>query len=262
MMEYTGKTVFITGGASGMGLFAGKNYASLGACVVLADIDPEALARAQASLSEYGDRVATRVCDVTDYASVVQARDFTVNKYGSADILICTAGGAETRIKGVGGNFWDIPIDVYDFGIDLNLKGAFYCVHAFMKQMVAQNGGVIITLGSVSGIEPSPGALGYSVSKAGIIGGLTPSAARAGAEHNVRVCCVTPGPVLTRRAMNNMSTLMKRAADPQELVDMFLYLTSDKASFITGQNFIVDGGRLLMDNKEQYQNRPLEDEKQ
>ena len=91
-------------------------------------------------------------------------------------------------------------------------------------------------------------------------GGLTPTIAAIGAEHGIRCCCVSPGPVLTRKAMNGMSTLLKRAADPQEIVDLILYLTGEKASFITGQNFVIDGGRLLMSDKSRNQNHPLQEE--
>ena len=73
--------------------------------------------------------------------------------------------------------------------------------------------------------------------------------AMAGAPHGVRALCVTPGPVLTRKAMNNMPTLFGRAAEVDELVDVILFMCSDNASFITGTNHVVDGGRLCMYQK-------------
>ena len=79
--------------------------------------------------------------------------------------------------------------------------------------------------------------------------GLTKSLALYGAKYGVRVCCVSPGPVLTRAAMSNMKTLLGRAADPQEIVDLILYLASDKAAFITGTNYLIDGGRNIMRGK-------------
>ena len=76
--------------------------------------------------------------------------------------------------------------------------------------------------------------------------GLTKSLAILGAPHNVRACCVIPGPVLTRPGMARMKTLLGRAAEPVELVDFILYLCSDKAAFITGSSHVIDGGRLLV----------------
>ena len=73
--------------------------------------------------------------------------------------------------------------------------------------------------------------------------GLTKSLAILGAPYNIRACCVSPGPVLTRPAMAGMATLLKRAAEPVEVVDLILYLCSEKAAFITGSNYLIDGGR-------------------
>ena len=79
--------------------------------------------------------------------------------------------------------------------------------------------------------------------------GLTKSIALYGGQYNVRCCSVAPGPVLTRPDMATMKTLLGRAAQPQEIVDMILYLASEKAAFITGENILLDGGRNVMRNK-------------
>lgn len=83
----------------------------------------------------------------------------------------------------------------------------------------------------------------YSTAKSGVMNGLTKSLALYGASHGVRVCCVSPGPVLTREAMAKRKTPLGRAAQPQEIVDMIVYLCSDKAAFMTGSNYMLDGGR-------------------
>jgi len=95
----------------------------------------------------------------------------------------------------------------------------------------------------VTGLEGSAGAVTYSAAKSGMLG-LTKALALCGAPHGVRACCVSPGPVLTRPAMGAMKTRLGRAADPQEVVDLVLYLCSDKAAFITGSNHVIDGGRM------------------
>ena len=130
--------------------------------------------------------------------------------------------------------------------LDVNLKGPFYFAHAVMKQMVKQKSGVIINIGSVTGEEGSGMGMAYPTAKSGIMYGLTRSLAIYGASHNIRAVCVTPGPVLTRPGMADMHTLLGRAADPQEVVNVIMFLASDKASFITGSNHVVDGGRLIL----------------
>lgn len=250
-MEFQGKTALITGGASGMGLLSGKCLAKEGANIVLIDYNQEGLDAAVAEVAElYGkEHVIGALCDIRDYAQVTAARDRAVEAFGRIDILINCAGGACTRILGHHEEFKDMPIEVYDFGLDINLRGVIYMDQVVMQQMAKQNSGVIIHLGSISGMEPSPTNISYSAAKSALINGVTPSLAQYGGKYNIRVNCVSPGPVLTRAAMANMKTLMGRAAEPQEIVDLILYLCSDKAAFITGSNFLIDGGRNVLPHK-------------
>ncbi len=248
--SFAGKTALITGAASGMGLLSAQCLARAGAKVVLVDVNAEALEKCCADIRCAGGSCIGVPTDVRDYAQVTAARDAAVAEYGSIDILLNFAGGASTRVHGIKAcEFHEVPIEVYDWGIDVNLKGTFYFCHSVMAQMAKQNSGVIINLGSITGEEGSAGAADYSVCKSGIMNGLVKSLAQAGAKHNVRVCCVAPGPVLTRPGMANMKTLIGRAADPQEIVDLVLYLASDKAAFITGTTILADGGRNVMFNK-------------
>ena len=244
------KTVLITGGASGMGLLLGQCYAKEGANVALVDIDKENLDSRVAEIREYSPDVLGIAIDIRDYAEVEGARDLTVERFGSIDILINCAGGAECRICKASGEFHEIPIDVYDFGIDVNLKGALYFDHAVMAQMAKQNSGVIIHLGSITGQEGCASNIAYSASKSALMNGMTKSVALAGAKYNVRCVCVAPGPVLTRPGMAGMKTLMGRAAEPQEIVDFIMYVASDKGAFMTGTSYLIDGGRDIMRNKQ------------
>ncbi len=243
------KTVLITGGASGMGFLTGKCYAKEGANVVLVDINKDALDSCVAEISTINSNVIGVCIDIRDYEKVCEARDKAVERFGSIDILINFAGGAETRLRGVGGEFQDIPIDVYDFGIDVNLKGALYFDHAVMKQMAKQNSGVIIHLGSIAGQEGDFKDVAYSASKSALMNGMTKSIALAGAKYNVRCVAVAPGPVLTRPGMAGMKTMLGRAAEPQEIVDLIMYVASEKGAFINGVSFLADGGRDILRNK-------------
>ena len=146
---------------------------------------------------------------------------------------------------GVGRNieFPDVPIDVYDWGIDVNLKGQFYFAHAVMKQMRKQKSGLIINIGSITGEEGDPIGMDYPTAKSGVMYGLTRSLAQYGSQYNIRCVCISPGPVLTRPDMSNMKTLLGRAAQPQEIIDLILFVASEKGQFINGENIMIDGGR-------------------
>ena len=252
--RFENKVALITGAASGMGFLSAKCIAEEGGSVVLCDINPQGLANAEKEI-DIPDRTLSVTVDATDYSQVIAARDAAVERFGRIDILICCAGGAETRLfadkipEGCR-KFHEVPIEIYDMGIDLNLKGAFYFDHAVMAQMAKQKGGVIINLGSITGEEGCARNIAYSASKSALMNGVVKSIALAGAEFGVRACCVAPGPVLTRPGMAGMKTLQGRAAETQEIVDMILYLASDKAACITGTTFLCDCGRNVMRNKE------------
>lgn len=250
-MEFQGKTAISTGAASGMGLLFAENWAALGGNVVLCDINEAALTEQAAAINARGGGKAIAVvCDVRDYAQVCAAREAAVAAFGSIDVMANFAGGTAVRMRKVDRErypeFPDVPIDVYDWGIDVNLKGPFYFAHAVLKQMREQNGGLIINIGSITGAEGDGYGVDYTTSKAGLMFGLTKSIAQFGAKYGIRCVCVSPGPVLTRAAMANMKTLAGRAAEPQEIVDLCLYLASDKGQFINGENIMIDGGRNAM----------------
>ena len=248
-MTFENKTVLITGGASGIGLLCGQCFAKEGANVVLIDINEKAAKEQAAQICSDGGKAIGVGADIRDYGMVCAARDAAIEKFSTVDVMINCAGGAETRMLNMHGEFKDLPIEVFDWGIDVNLKGQFYFDHAVMKQMAEQKSGVIINIGSITGEEGCDTNVAYSTAKSGAMNGLTKSLALYGAKYNVRVCCVSPGPVLTREAMAGMKTLMGRAAQTQEIVDLIMYLASDKAAFITGVNYLIDGGRNIMRNK-------------
>ena len=248
-MDFTGKTAVASGAASGMGLLFCQNFADLGGNVVMADVNSEAVAACAADITAKGKGKALAVkCDVRDYEQVCHVRDEAVRVFGSIDILVNFAGGTAVRMLNVDEDldFPEIPIEVYDWGLDVNLKGQFYFDHAVMKQMKAQNSGLIVNIGSISGIEGDARGVEYCTAKSGAMFGLTKSLAQYGAKHNVRCVCVSPGPVLTRAAMANMKTMLGRAADPQEIIDLILFIASEKGQFINGENIMIDGGRNAM----------------
>ena len=231
-----------------MGLLFAQNWADLGGNVVMCDVNEAVLSEKVAESNARGKGRAIGIyCDVRDYAQVCTTRDKAVAEFGSIDVMCNFAGGTAVRMRKVDvekhPEFPDVPIDVYDWGIDVNLKGPFYFAHAVLKQMREQSSGLIINLGSISGIEGDGYGVEYCMSKSGLMFGLTKSIAQYGSKYGIRCVCISPGPVLTRAAMANMKTLLGRAAEPQEIIDLILFIASEKGQFINGENIMIDGGR-------------------
>ena len=250
-MRFDGQVAISTGAASGMGLCFAQNWAELGGNVVLCDGNEPVPAEKVAEINAKGQGKALGVlCDVRDYAQVCAARDRTVEVFGRIDVLCNFAGGTAVRMQNVDREkypeFPDVPIEVYDWGIDVNLKGPFYFAHAVLKQMREQESGLVVNIGSITGQEGDKYGMDYPTSKAGLMFGLTKSIAQYGSKYGIRCNCVSPGPVMTRAAMAKMKTLLGGAAEPQEIVDLVLFLASEKGQFINGENIMIDGGRNAM----------------
>ena len=234
-----------------MGLLFSQCFCALGGNVMMCDVSEAALNEKAAEINAGSKgRAAAAACDVRDYAQVCTARDRAVETFGSIDLLVNFAGGTAVRMRNVDREaypeFPDVPIDVYDWGLDVNLKGPFYFAHAVLRQMRAQKSGLIVNIGSITGKEGDGYGVDYPTAKSGVMYGLTKSIAQFGAKYNIRCVCVSPGPVLTRSAMAGMKTLLGRAAAPQEIIDLILFIASDKGQFITGENIMIDGGRNAM----------------
>ena len=253
-MDFTNKVAISTGAASGMGRLFAENFAELGGNVVVCDVNEANLAEVAESINaKGGGRAIAVVCDVRDYAQVCAARDKAVAEFGRIDIMANFAGGTAVRMQKVDKvkhpEFPDVPIEVYDWGIDVNLKGPFYFAHAVLKQMREQKSGLIINIGSITGAEGDGYGMDYPTSKAGLMYGLTKSIAQFGSKYGIRCVCISPGPVLTRASMAEMPTLLGRAAEPQEIIDLCLFVASEKGQFINGENIMIDGGRNAMGRK-------------
>ena len=218
-----------------------QKMAEQGANVVLTDVNEDAVQAAAGEIRRKGGSAVGVKVDVRKYEEIQNAADIAMEKFGRIDYLMNSAGGCSQRVCKQSGGFVNASPESIEWGVDVNLKGAVLFVRAVLGRMFEQNYGVIINMGSIDGV--SGGAcLDYTASKCGMIG-LSQGIANYGAEHGVRSVCISPGPVLTRAAMANMRTLLGRAAEPEEIVNLILYVCSDKGSFITGCNYLIDGGR-------------------
>lgn len=242
-LDFTKRTVFITGAASGMGDCAARAFAARGAAAVLADVNLERAEAIAFEIRAAGGKALAQKVDVRSYEQIENAVKTAEKEFGSVDVTISFAGGEPGRMLNGSRDFASQGTDIIDWGIEVNGRAPVYLARAVIGGMMARRRGVIINIGSIDGV--TGGALVYSFAKSGLIG-FTKSLARYGAPAGVRCNCVSPGPVLTRAAMAGMKTALGRAAEPKEVVDLILYLASDKAAFITGCNYLIDGGRACL----------------
>lgn len=246
-MRFTGKTVMITGAASGMGMVTSRLMAEEGALVYMLDINEKRLKEIAAEICEKGGKAFAQVCDVREYEQIEASVQRCVSEQGHLDIIIGYAGGFPARMCGLEDKaFIHTPVEVLDWGIAVNFRAPLLFARAAFEQMMKQRSGVIINIGSIDG--ETGNAIDYAGEKSGIAHGMTKALANQGAPYGIRCCAVTPGPVLTRPGMAGRPSALGRVAQPEEVAKLVMYLCSEDASFITGVNYIIDGGRLLMNN--------------
>jgi NAD(P)-dependent dehydrogenase (short-subunit alcohol dehydrogenase family) len=246
-----GKTIMITGGASGIGRATAIEAGAQGARLVLCDVNDEL---GEGVATEIGDAASYRHCDVTDEAAVQAAVEATVAAGGgSIDGAFNCAG-----ILGVVGNIGELPLDGWKQLIDVDLNGVFLCTKHQVNAMAEQGSGAILNMASAAGLIGWPGASGYVAAKHAVVG-LSKAAALEYAEQGVRVNSICPSYTITplvekdlfEDTLGNDEELIGAAranhpigrfAQPEEIAEAAIWLLSDKASYVTGTAMSVDGG--------------------
>ena len=231
------KAVFITGGASGIGLGTVQRFLQEGARVVIADIQPPP----QAVLD---DGAVYLTVDVSSRDSVIASFESAVAAIGTLDVLIHNAGA-----PGKGVHLTESDEAVLDRLVALNFYGTYYVLKYGPRHM--NDGGSIITTASVAGLQQNEGFFDYSATKAAVIS-MTKTAAVELGLRGIRCNAVAPGPVRTPMLPPGhiLNTLAKqlsalgRIAEVDDLVGVYHFLASDESKYVTGHTMIVDGGRL------------------
>lgn len=252
MGKLEGRVAVVTGGASGLGRASALLFASEGASVIFADLN---LAGAQAAAAEVGERGAAEELDVTDEAACQRVMAAAVARFGRLDILMTCAGVGDSA------HLPELTGEAFAQTVTINLTGTFLSAKYAFAHM-QQNGGSIITLGSVAGIIAAPGFASYGASKAAVIH-LTKILAVEGAAQKIRVNAICPSWIWTPMVEKAVDRLMPGApADiaqsyfarqsplgrmgmPADVANAALFLASDDSAFMTGQSIVLDGGMTL-----------------
>lgn len=250
MERFTGRTVFMTGGAGGMGASHMRAFVNEGARVVIGDIREE---RGLKVAAEFGDRVHFIKFDVRSESEWASAVTEAEDRFGPISVLINNAGVVPAPASIEEGN-----LDDFNLVVQTNLNGTWLGMHTVTPSLRRAGGGVIINIASISGMQGDPFFSPYNASK-WAIRGITKTAAIELARDNVRVIAVCPGPIDTPLITEPMAPgipavtenyspepfAIKRLGMPQEITNLVLFLASDEASLITGSEFVADGGLLL-----------------
>ncbi|EDQ85443.1 uncharacterized protein MONBRDRAFT_38805 [Monosiga brevicollis MX1] len=234
--DYSGRTAFVTGAASGMGLAAATGFAQAGANLVMVDRNEEALTREAQQLTNAGHRVLPVVCDVSKEVEVEQAVQRAVLEFGSLDAAFNNAG-----IQANATDLADTSLEDYDVMLSVNLRGVFACMKYQLAQMRKQGSGSIVNNSSLGGFVGVPGRSPYLAAKHGIHG-LTKTAGLEYAARGIRVNAVAPGIIDTPMVAGMMQAEKGRLGTPEEVAAAVLWLCSDAASFVVGHVIAVDGG--------------------
>jgi 3-oxoacyl-[acyl-carrier protein] reductase len=248
MPDFSGKTVLVTGGGSGIGAATCRQFAASGAHVHVIDRDGAAAERVAAEIG-HNAKAAGHALDVADGPGFAKLAGEIASASGGIDILVNCAGTITQKTLGT------MTAAEWERVIGVNLGGTFNGIQAVLPHMKAKGGGAIVNIASIAGRRISfGGGANYSASKAGVLG-LTRHAAYELAPDKIRVNAVCPGPTATpfagvaptaeRKAERARKIPLGRMVEPEDIADAVLFLAGDGAKMVTGIALDVDGGVLI-----------------
>ncbi|MFC1971118.1 SDR family NAD(P)-dependent oxidoreductase [Chloroflexota bacterium] len=256
-MRVKDKVAIVTGGASGIGRATSQLLAGEGAKVVVADLAIEEALKVVDGIKSLGYEAIAIKVDIREVDDVNQMVKAALDNFNQIDILANVAGGAAGRFirerEKARVPFAQSSKEDWELIIDVNLYGAFNCTRAVINHMMERGSGKIINVSSCAGVIGSLNGVDYSAAKAGVIG-FTKGLAKQVARYGINVNSICPGVIESERLLTfpkeHLETeakrsLLGRLGKPEELAYVILFLVSDEASYITGENIIIDGGMTL-----------------
>jgi len=245
-MKLKNQVALITGGGGVLGGAIARKLAAEGAKIVLFDIRTEFAGKNAEAVIAVGGVAEPVGLDITDAEAVRRTVDELHARHGRIDILVnCAGGSARSRMKA----FHEQSLDVVRDIIAVNLFGTLNCTHAVVQHMVAAKSGNIVNIGSAVAVQGLARCVDYAASKGAILS-ATKSLAKELGPLGINVNCVSPGQIPREQpadpdAFARRHSFLNRMGTSDDIASLVCYLTLPEASFITGQNYIVDGGRTL-----------------
>jgi NAD(P)-dependent dehydrogenase (short-subunit alcohol dehydrogenase family) len=253
MKRLENKTVFITGGLSGIGKACAIMAAMEGANVAVVDLKSADTDAAMAAIKKHNPKAIFIECNVADFGQVAAAVEKTVTTFGTLNVALNNAGigGKPNKVGDMAEQEWLTVINV-------NLNGVFNCMKHQLAQMAKQKSGVIVNMSSILGKVGFATSSHYAAAKHGVIG-LTQTAALEYAAEGIRINAICPGfidtPLLAKGGITNHPEVaqhivglhpMKRLGSADEIANGFIFLACDESSFMTGSALEIDGGYLAI----------------
>jgi len=248
--DFTEKVALVTGAASGIGKATALLYAQYGAKVIVSDIDEKGGNETTAEIRKAGGDATFVKSDVSKAEDCEYLVQKTIETYGRLDIAFNNAG-----IGGEANPVADMTLDGWNHVIEVNLNSVFYCMKYQIPQMLKHGKGAIVNMSSILGQVGFANSAGYVAAKHGVVG-LTQAAALEYSGQGLRINAVEPAfintPLLTHAGMDdqmkNFLTKLHpigRLGSSEEVAELVIWLSSDKASFVTGSYYPIDGGYLV-----------------
>ena len=240
-MEFHNKTVIITGASVGIGKATAVEFAKNGANVCIVDIDAEGLNILAEEIKSIGANVTSYICDVSDEQRVHEVTQQIICQYGKIDILVNNAG-----LWRVWKPFVETTSDEWKKKISVNILGMMYFTHEVLPNMIQNTYGRIINIGSVAGVYGNLKMVDYSMTK-GAVSSFTKALAKEVADKGITVNNVVPGTVRNEGAKAEIDLCyMGRTGELEEYAYLISFLASDKAAYISGQDYQIDGCRRMI----------------
>lgn len=245
-----GKSALITGGGRGIGQAAAVLFAKEGARVAVADLSAEGTAETVALINDAGGQALSVPGDVTVASEVDGMVGKTIEAFGRLDCAFNNAGIAPYQVDAAGKNTADWSEESFDRMIAVNLKSVWLCMRAEIKHMETIGGGAIVNTASIAGLIGIRTSSAYTAAKHGVVG-LTKTAAIEYGQKGIRVNSVCPGFIeteMTRLTMEKRGEEImamvpyRRMGTAHEIAEMVCWLCSDRAAYVSGANYNVDGG--------------------
>ncbi len=237
-MEFKNKTVIITGASVGIGKATAIEFARNGANVCIVDVNAEGLDTLAEEIKSIGANVSSYICDVSDEQRVHEITQEIINQYGKIDILVNNAGLWRMRKL-----FAETTSDDWKKIINVNILGLMYFTHEALPGMIENSYGRIINIGSVAGVYGNANMVPYSMTK-GAVSSFTKALAKEVADKGITVNNVVPGSVRNEGANRETELCyMGRRGELEEYAYLICFLASDKAAYISGQDYRIDGCR-------------------